>query len=262
MIKIITFTPVWRRPEVFEICLQGLQRLQNYNPERFCITPFFIVSEPEAAAQIDRYGFHSIFFENRPLGAKKNAGLRYIMQQFDFDYILEVGSDDLLSNAYLDLVEPWMEKKTMQITPESVWFVDVNTGATATWKTDKVLGLGRLIHRQAIEQFRNVGFRLWTPELNRGMDTCSWKNLQARGIGNTLIEVPEVLTLDMKSDVNINSIVPFTASDLTAESLCSHFPEGQQVMQLISASGRIGQPSGNEEEREEKSIIDFLKTIK
>ena len=114
MIKILTFTPAWQRPEVFEICLAGLKRLKNYKPKKFNIQPFFVVSESRAARQVERHGFDYILWQNKPLGEKKNAGLKYAMENYDFDYFLELGSDDIINNDYLDFVYPRMKAGAMQ----------------------------------------------------------------------------------------------------------------------------------------------------
>jgi len=232
-LKIVTFTPVWKRPEVFEICLKGLKRLKEYDPERFDITPFFIVSESIAAKMVMDYGFDFIYSQNQPLGAKKNVGLDYVYDNYDFNYIMEIGSDDLITNDFLDFIEPWFKDRVPQITPFDVWFVDSATGKTAYWTTEMVLGLGRSISKGAIAKVKKRGLPMWQPEGKRGMDTFSWRTLAKVGITNTLIKPEKIYTLDIKSEVNINDITPFTPHEMTYQELLSHFPEGDDVIKLI-----------------------------
>ncbi len=269
MTRILTFTPVWRRPEIFEICLTGLKRLQSYRPDKFQIRPFFIVSESQAAQQVERYGFDFIYWENKPLGAKKNAGLKYAMQNFEFDYLMELGSDDLIANKWLDIIEPYCLKSVPQITPDSVWFIDVNTKETTYWKTDKILGLGRCISRKALAEFA-PNYNLWTPERNRGLDTCSWINLASVGIDNLLIEMDDIYTIDLKSEVNINSIIPYIEVKVAMNRLFRHLPEQGMVQQLIKRrSGNTGYKEEAikkrqkimEERSEERLLISFLKKV-
>lgn len=234
-ITIVTFTPVWRRPEIFSICLKGIKRLQQYNPNKYRIVPFFIVSEAEAAGQVINAGFDFIYHQNQPLGAKKNAGLHYILEKYDFDYIMEIGSDDLITNKYLDLIYPYMCENTPQITPQNCWFIDTLTAETAHWITDRVIGLGRCISREAILKLKPDGYNLWDANKQRGMDTYSLLNLQRRKISNTIIETNgKVYTLDIKSDVNINAITRFTSNQITPENLLSHFPEGPEISNILS----------------------------
>lgn len=231
-IKILTFTPVWRRPEVFEICLAGLKRMQDYAPDRFKIIPFFIVSEAEAAMQVEKYGFDFIYWQNRPLGAKKNAGLKYVMNNFEFDYLMEFGSDDISTNEYLHIVEPEMLAGVPEITPSSVWFIDSRNGAVSYWKTKITLGLGRCISHKALKLFA-PDYQLWLHDHNSGMDTCSMHALTKKGIDNKLILVQDCHTLDIKSDENINSIDHFQRVSLTAQEMCANFPEGHMILKLI-----------------------------
>lgn len=233
-IRILTFTPVWRRPEIFDICLQGIQRLCNYKPEKFEIIPFFVVSEAEAARQVLAAGFDFIFHQNHPLGEKKNAGLAAVMEKYEFDYLLEIGSDDLLINDFLDFMEPYFKKEIPQITPAEVWFIDIETATPGHWRTEKILGLGRCIHHNALQTTKKEGYQLWDPEKNRGMDTCSWLNLLRKGIKNYIVQPDKVYTLDIKSRVNINEITRFDPSPLTVLEILTHFPEGPQVYKLIN----------------------------
>lgn len=236
--KILTFTPVWQRPEIFEICLAGIKRLIKHDPKRFQITPFFIISEGWAAQLLNKHKFAYIYHQNQPLGAKKNAGIRYALDNFEFDYIMEIGSDDLLTNNYLELIEPYIAEGKPQFHPSSVYFIDARTGKTAFWETDKVLGAGRCISREAIRQVVNRT-ELWEPIGRRGMDTYSWKQLLKQGIGNTIIKTTEIYALDIKSDVNINQLAAFRATDKTFDEIINAFPEAPLIckhMQSISPS--------------------------
>ena len=236
MIKIVTMTPVWRRPEIFEICLKGIKRLQEYAPERFEIIPFFIVSEPEAEKQVLKYGFDYINYSNDYLGAKKNAGLKAIMAKYKFDYLLELGSDNLVTNDYLDFIEPFMREKTPQITPSDVWFVDTQIGKVAFWRTTKVLGCGRCIHYNSIMVVLENNQDLWIPERNRGMDTCSWMMLRGYDIQNTIVKPDKIYGLDIKSEVNINQIVKFMRTAKTITEILDRFPERDMIYKLIKTS--------------------------
>jgi len=234
MYKILTFTPVWRRPEIFEICLQGLKRLQAYQPEVFNIRPFFIVSEPEAADQVERYGFDHMYCKNDPLGAKKNTGLKYAYKHFDFDYIMEMGSDDLVTNTYLHFIEAHMAAGTFTFHPSNVWFIDTRTGKTAYFTTEKILGAGRLISRKAIATMMANKSDIWINEKNRGMDTCSFHALNAAGFKNVILKTDNIYTLDLKSDENINPIMSLNPSHLSAEQILKHFPdEAPQIYKLL-----------------------------
>jgi hypothetical protein len=246
MHHILTYTPVWQRPHIFEICLKGIHRLQNYKPERYHIQPFFVISESSMIKPLQAYGYPFIFWQNQPLGAKKNAGLKYAMQHFKFDYLMEIGSDDLLTNQYLDLIDEYMSAGVPQFCPSNVYFIDTQTGQPGFWETDKILGLGRSISHAALNKLKAVSIKglktpardLWVPEKQRGMDTCSWRMLQSLKVKNTIVPVgDEVYSIDLKSSVNINQLDRFAASKLTTAQILEHFPnEAADILKIIGPS--------------------------
>lgn len=222
---ILTFTPVWQRPEVFAICLEGIKRLVNYAPERFKIIPFFMVSESWAATVVQNAGFNYIHVQNNPLGNKKNKGLKYALENFKFDYLLEIGSDDLIADRYLDIVETELRAKTPQLSPSIVWFASPFSNKTSYYEPgQKIVGLGRFLHRSVLEKVEKA--ELWNPEGERGMDTFSWRHLAAKyNVKNKQIELTEILLLDIKTPVNINTIDRFIPSGVPASEVLAHFPE-------------------------------------
>lgn len=229
MINILTFTPVWQRPEVFKICLKGIRRLMNYDKKRFNIRPFFMVSESWAAEMLLKQKFDFIYVQNDPLGNKKNEGIRYALDNFNFDYILEIGSDDLIADEWLEIAAEHLENKVPQLHLSNVYFIDIRTAETAYWQTEKVLGAGRFISRKSIETVVNRA-ELWEPTGRRGMDTYSWRQLQRFGIGNMIIDTNDrCLTLDIKSDININQMAAFSPSPRTLDEILINFPEADLI---------------------------------
>lgn len=236
MYKILTFTPVWKRPEVLEICLKGIKRLQKANPKKFKIQPFFVVSESRSAEILLKHKFPFVWHTNQPLGAKKNYGLNYALDNFDFDYIMEIGSDDLVTNSYLNFIEPHLLAEVPQFNLHDVYFIDSVTGATAYWETEIVLGAGRCISRKAIEAVKNRNIPFWKQDAVRGMDTYSYRNLATVGISNKIIKSDKIYSLDIKSAVNINTMEPFKTSPATQSEILAAFPEGPDILKLIRAN--------------------------
>lgn len=151
MIKIAVMTPVWQRRSVTKIMLKGLQRLMKYRPDAFEIKPFFAISEYYDEKLIKDSGFDYVYAENNPLGAKKNKLIDYVVKAYDFDYVMELNSDNVISNDIMDIYEPLMLKNVPLFCPDNVAFVDVNTGQTASWHTDFITGAARCMSRNAVE---------------------------------------------------------------------------------------------------------------
>src|SRR5688572_14122986 len=101
--KLLVFLAVWRRPEITEICFMGIKRLQNYSLS-FHVAPFAVISEESMIPLCERYGVEWCMHENLPLGAKKNFGLSQLRDK-DFDFMMEIGSDDLILGELLNQYE-------------------------------------------------------------------------------------------------------------------------------------------------------------
>lgn len=230
--KILIFTPVWKRKEVFEVCLSGIERLIKYAPKHFEIEALFMISEIWAAELLTEHEHKFIFTENEYLGDKKNTGLTYALEHIKFDYLLEIGSDDLITNEYLNIVEPLLKRKVLQISANSVYFINIMNGQRAYFKTNSLVGLGRFIHREAIEEVLK-STTLWNPKGIRGMDTYSAKQLLKKDIDFTQVQLSEPYLLDIKSSVGINTLEYFQFSSMSQKELLSYFPEKLKVIELI-----------------------------
>ena len=106
--KLMFFLAAWRRPEITEICFLGIKRLKAQQVHDIqCVA---VISEASMIPMCKAYGIEWCIHENLPLGRKKNYGLTYAMR-FDFDYMIEIGSDDILKNDFLRVYDPWFGKR-------------------------------------------------------------------------------------------------------------------------------------------------------
>src|SRR5688500_10590245 len=96
--KLLIYTAVWQRPEITEICFMGIKRLQKIH--KFYISDFAVISEDSMLRLCNKYGVDWCMHENLRLGSKKNYGVKQALKK-DFDYMIEIDSDDLLKNEVL-----------------------------------------------------------------------------------------------------------------------------------------------------------------
>lgn len=150
-IKIVIYFAVHRRLEALKVCLAGIERLKRYAPERFQIDTFAVCSAKDESKVLRKAGVKHIIFPNDPLGAKKNAGLRRALE-FEWDYLMELGSDDLLTSDILDLYEPLMQEGKMAFGINSCWFYQVASGKVAYFKNDYAIGAGRCFKRSLFDK--------------------------------------------------------------------------------------------------------------
>jgi hypothetical protein len=146
--RLLIFLAVWKRPEITEICFMGIDRLRKNS--RFPIEAFAVISEEEMIPLCLKYKISYTYYKNDPLGEKKNAGLTEAMK-LQWDYLIEIGSDDLLKDELIELYADYFGKYEMFGTKDSI-IINSADGKCRRLQSDTPYGLGRCISRQTIEK--------------------------------------------------------------------------------------------------------------
>src|SRR5690348_247773 len=194
--KILIYLAVWKRPEITELCFHGIKRLQTH-PD-FSIQALAVISEPEMIPLCEKYGIAWVMYKNEPLGEKKNFGLQKA-KEFESDYLMEIGSDDLVLNELLDDYKKYIGLDFFGISDAA--YINSETGECRRLISKSTYGAGRMISRKALEKCNWV---LWNDVLNRGLDNNSVFALQRKGIEYKRVspmEFPGII--DVKSQDNI-----------------------------------------------------------
>jgi hypothetical protein len=192
-IKLLVFLAVWKRPEITEICFMGLKRLQKVSG--FDIQLFAVISEESMIPLCEKYGVDWCFHENLPLGRKKNFGLAQAMRK-DFEYLVEIGSDDILKDEFLDIY-PW-DRDVMALFD----FVHLNTEDGECRRITKhyaYYGAGRAISRSALDKIGSP----WSDDLNRGLDMKFLQMMNKNKIVEKRYQGYEPVLVGLKSELNI-----------------------------------------------------------
>jgi hypothetical protein len=196
--KILIITPIWGRSDITEIWAYNLQGVITEN-----ISVLGIVSEedPHFERNCDilvSHGWYYCKFANKPLGNKLNAGIEYALT-LDWDYMMNLGSDDLIHPAILQLYFPFFEQKKQFFGLNKVFFYEKNTKKLAISKP-YVWGAGRCIERNIIERLKNRGEFLYDG-YEKGLDCNSIDR-----IGNLLgIKYEQIETNDFPYIVDIKT---------------------------------------------------------
>jgi hypothetical protein len=125
----------------------GLARLRERASHPIEI--FAVISEEEMIHLCDKYNIRWTFYENEPLGAKKNHGLTEAMK-LEWDYLIEVGSDDIIKDELLVLYNKYFGEYEMFGTKDSV-IINSEDGMCRRLVSDTPYGLGRCISRKVIQ---------------------------------------------------------------------------------------------------------------
>jgi hypothetical protein len=184
--------PIWGREKITELCLDNLKELKkDYNIDVICV-----VSEQWAKIKAFEKGFKYVEVENFPLGNKMNKGVEYALR-FDFDYLMNLGSDDLIDGRLFDLYKPHIEQKKKVFGINKVTFFDSKTKQLKRFDYKHMIGAGRMISREVLMKYAPI----YTPDKNKCLDDNSAFNMF--GVQFNEIESEDDLIIDIKSDENI-----------------------------------------------------------
>lgn len=140
MIKLLI--ALWKRPEITRIVFENIKKLP--------VDPICVYSEDESRELCEEFGFESYFFENDPLGKKLNFGVERALES-QWDYMMQIGSDDLVNVELFDYYKPFIEDKTLAFGIGCIYFYDIPSGRTAIVNGSQVFGCGRMIHRNVLD---------------------------------------------------------------------------------------------------------------
>lgn len=194
--KILIFTPIWKRPDIVREWVRSLERLPKHE--------LLVVLSPEDPHydEIEEIlpTCWKVDCANKPFGRKKNTGMEGA-RQMKWDYLMELNSDSIVNPKLFDLYKPYMDKKTPFFGLNNLFCIDYKTKkclSVPSYNDDMTFGSGRMLHRSALID------KLWTDELNEGMDTNMMKRLKKAGIRETVVNNGDVpMIVDLKTETTI-----------------------------------------------------------
>lgn len=237
----------WRRYNVAQLMYEGLERLQE-----FCLSanvvlrPFIVYSEKHHELQAKARGWDAVYADNAQLGEKHNVGYRSI--RFDFDYFMQLGSDDLLSNAGMAAIIAAMRNGVEFGGFRDLYIVKFSTKQALEIKGFIApMGAGRFISRRVFKEagervevrfdrdedeglrkvygdtgwmsltranaqereVQSVQHGLWTPEIQCGLDRDSMERIFDVQSECTWIDGAHLV--DIKDEQSINAFESFDA---------------------------------------------------
>lgn len=181
-----------------------MQRLQTYWPERFTFIPFCVVSTDEDEQWVKDKGIKYLRHQNQPLADKQNAGLVEALK-LEWDYLIQISSDNLLTNEALHFILPALIQGHTTIGFKESRVINAKTKEAIVFKIkngrNKLIGGNRLIKREAVEHLRG---ELFDPGLRRGLDFSSQCQIMNYDQSEPYaIQTREICGLGIKSETQI-----------------------------------------------------------
>lgn len=215
--KVVIVSAVWKRPEVFAMFAAGIHHLIN---ECFGIDFEVIISGSEGEVSkimVEREGFKYIEIANHPLALKVNAPVE-AAKEFNPDYVLCLGSDDIISVELMKQYVYYMLLSYDYIAVSDFYFYDTVTGKAAywggyreDWRKGHACGAGRILSRRILNLWN---WKPWNVEHNLILDNSIQDKLKHTPHLAIVLSLKEhgVFALDIKSSTNMT---PFHLWDNT-----------------------------------------------
>lgn len=205
--KIGIVTTMWQRPEIFRIFGQHYKLLKQKFPN---IELIVTGSESHRSKELAlAYGFHYVEHANKPLGKKQNKSVLKA-KQLGVDYVICIGSDDLITEKLLEYYIKHFEKGIDFIAPLDCYFYDTISKQSLYWGGYRgafkgmTCGAGRALSANLLNK---LGWQPWYDELysdvlDTGMDE-KLKRIKHSRHTFKINGVKDGYLIDIKSEVNM-----------------------------------------------------------
>ncbi len=199
---ITILTAVWRRPEILRTFLKNVIDLSEITNIK-CVC---VCSEDGEAEICRQSGMRVVMCDNEPLGKKWNTGLKFIANNISTDYVMIMGSDDVMNAGLLNAMIRSANKGYDLIGIEDCYFFDSDNNQMYYYKGEgQLIGMCRMVRTYLLE---SLNWKLWQDQQPRGLDAVSNARLcsEARKIKAITVTNTNRLAIDIKSKDSLSSI--------------------------------------------------------
>jgi hypothetical protein len=217
--RVVFLTCTFGRTKVSEIYKQNLINLENCFHKKYIFQNVIVDSENSNKylfADDKRFEYYN--YSNQPLSNKFNFGCK-MLREVDFDYVIILGSDDIIDNNVFTLYDENMDKSFDIIGMLDVYIFDPKQLKAYYWggypkkhkRFGESVGMGRCLSKKIVE---NLNYELWEDGLNKSLDKSMMKRIQSLSqsisISSSYFRIKEVgVACDIKTKNNITKLDEF-----------------------------------------------------
>ena len=229
--KVAILSCMWQRESVFRVFAQSMQRLKKYN-----ILPLIVGSEGIKSKSLAKeYELAYIEYPNEPLGAKFNTGMKVLR---GMDYVMILGSDDIISDSYMELFLEGMNLGYDLIGTLDAYYYLPQKNELGYWKGYEVkqrlgetIGMGRTLSKRILDR---VKWQPWGADLNRGLDGSMMSKIRKLKPRQLKIKMTDsdIFGVDIKTAQNITPYSCFKNLQHISVDQIKKLPEWKQILSL------------------------------
>ena len=220
--KVVVLCAMWKRHEVFKIWANNIKQLG---------VDVVVVGSEGAISKNLCNDFDYVEYKNKPLSNKWNAGLSHLLKNHQFDYVLILGSDDIVTPNYIDLFSNHLINGMTGRT-DSFQFnlITKKCGYFSGYKNyrrGETVGAGRFIDIKTIKKLNGA---LWDDGLNMSLDFSMVTKMKKAKIPIKGVQIKDmgVIGMGIKGKLNMNKFNPHRFVD--PSSILKQFDSQTQKM--------------------------------
>lgn len=211
--RITIHVPIYRKPNVREIFAAGVHRLIKAFPND-SISVLAIISPEDDTHPIDwavENEFQVTLTANKPLSNKFNHGLLGINNIFNPDVVLFLGSDNMISNSYIQQMKTAIEDGKEWGGCYDCYFADLKSKRIVHWngyegkRNAEPIGTGRFMTRKMLRHFK---YQIWPNGLPSSCDYYSFEKINSAKFRRHIIRLKgtDHFMVDLKGDNNMGKL--------------------------------------------------------
>lgn len=190
------------RQNVLRLWCAQIKRLRE---EFGMFIPAIVVSGEEDKSICNSYHIIHTTQVNNPATRKWNTAMKY-MRSIGMDYVMILGSDDIISTRYVTQVMELMEEDIDLIGTQTIYFYcgqGADRGTLVKLFNGTLKGIGKTVSKRVLDK---CDWQPWDVDKNWGMDAIAQKNFAKHY--KSLRIVNDVI-VDVKTKANLNSFRVF-----------------------------------------------------
>ena len=168
---------IYKRHELEKIVINRLIRQSN----KFGFEIIIAGSEGRVSKRLAK-GCHYIEIDNFPVSNKHNS-LLVKAKQLNVDGVVLLGSDDMVSDSYIEFIYKQSKDEFNIIGLRDIFFYETRGKKSGHWlgygSSNQSVGAGRFFSKRILEA---CNWTLWSEGLNSGLDNDCAKRLSSKGI--------------------------------------------------------------------------------
>lgn len=192
--------PIWKRHELARLTAEwNIKRFERVGCEVVCM---LTGSEGEVSRKVaDDVGCFYTEAPNEPLGAKANAGF-LALRDYEPDFIVSIGSDNLLSRKYVEMILEKMSEGCNVVSSKSCYFYEVRDNSV--YYAKGTTGVGAAVNYDHLKKKQYQCFDpLSNPGLDRGFKQRTWQSARHWYVHRSCKDAPIV---DIKTGFGLHSM--------------------------------------------------------